>query len=141
MPEILNKNTNLYRGIFWIPDIDDVQGSGLCFKIPCDESGNINDSDFEIPRSMSSVGGDNYNHRKVWNTLPKKVTKNKPFDYYPRGRVEINHGTAVIYYSPYIPQDDLKDWLVDKFGLTVSGIKKIRFIADHSNHYRCYFDY
>lgn len=91
---------------------------------------------------MSSMGADNYNHKKVWNSLPKRITNGKPFDYYPRGRVEIKHGSAVVYYSPYIPQEDLKDWLIDKFNLTASnGIKKIRFIADNSNHYRCYLDY
>lgn len=117
MPETLNKNTNLYRGIFWIPDIDDVDGSDLYFQIPCDRNGDIN-PDFEIPTLMSSR-----------------------IDYYPRGRTEIKHGIAFVYYSPYIPQDNLKDWLTDKFNLTTSkGIRKIRFVADSSNHYRCYLE-
>lgn len=140
MIKILNENTNLYRGIFWIPDIDDIYSSYLYFQIPCDENGDIHN--FEISPLMSSMGADNYNHKKVWNSLPKRITNGKPFDYYPRGRVEIKHGSAVVYYSPYIPQEDLKGWLIDKFNLTASnGIKKIRFIADNSNHYRCYLDY
>ena len=91
---------------------------------------------------MSAKSSDNYNHRKVWESLPKKVTAGRPFDYYPRGRVEINNGVAIVYYSPYIPQDVLKKWLVEKFNLTSSnGIRKLRLVADNSNHYRCYFSY
>lgn len=135
-------NKNLYRGIFWITDIDDIYSSILYFQIPCDSNGNINGSDFEISSEMSSKGADNYNHKKVWSNLPKKETGGKPFNYYPRGRIEIKNCTAVIYASPHIPQNDLKQCLSDKFNLTSSnGIKKIRFIADHSAHYRCYLDY
>lgn len=142
MAKILNENNRLYRGIFWITDIDDIYSSDLYFRIPCDRNGNINDSDFEISPLMSSEYSENYNHKKVWNSLPKKITHAKTFDYYPRGRVEIRNGSAFVYYSPYIPQDGLKNWLTDKFNLTASnGIIKIRFVADGSSHYRCYMDY
>lgn len=138
--ETIHGKSQLYRGIFWITDIDDIYGSGLYFLIPCDSNGNI--SDFEIPPHMSSESTDNYNHKKVRNSLPKKITGGKPFDYYPRGRVEVRNGSAVVYYSPYIPQNDLKNILTDKFSLTASnGIKKVRFIADGSEHYRCFYDY
>ncbi|MDE6500500.1 MAG: hypothetical protein K2L10_00205 [Ruminococcus sp.] len=142
MSEILIKQNRLYKGIFWITDIDNVYSSDLYFLIPCDINGNINDSDFEILSTMSAEHSDNYNHKKVWNTLPKKTTHGKSFDYYPRGRTEIKNGIAVIYHSPYIPQDDLKNWLIEKFNLTSSnGIKKIRLVADGSNHYKCWLDY
>ncbi|MDE7365487.1 MAG: hypothetical protein K2N27_11540, partial [Ruminococcus sp.] len=130
-----------YRGIFWIPDIEDVYSSDLYFPIPCDSNGNINDSDFEISPLMSSKGNDNYNHKNVWNSLSKKYTGGKPYDYYARGRIEIHNGTAFVYLSPHIPQDDLKKWLIDKFNLTsANGIKRIKFNPDYSKHYRCYLD-
>jgi hypothetical protein len=137
----LNEDTNLYRGIFWIKDIDNIEQSDLYFQIPCDNNGNINDPEFSMPDLQSSTGKDNYNHKRVWNSLDKKYTDNKSFDYYPRGRVEISNGKATIYASPYIANDKLKNWLIDKFNLTPSnGIKKIRIIADGSEHYKCYLD-
>lgn len=140
MIKVLSEDTALYRGIFWIKDIDNVQGSGLCFRIPCDSNGSII-ADFEIPQSMSSKNGDNYNHKNVWGTLSGRETDGKPFDYYPRGRIEIRNGKAVVYVSPHIPQNDLKEWLADKFNLTSSnGIKQIRLNPDYSEHYRCFLD-
>ena len=90
---------------------------------------------------MSSTGSDNYNHKKVWSTLDKKLTKGKPFGYYPRGRVEISNGVAKIFHSPHIPQNDLKKWVIDKFNLNnYNGIKKVKLVADGSGHYKCYLD-
>lgn len=140
MLSILTEDRNLYRGIFWIPDIDNIYNSDLYFQIPCDSYGNI-DSNFNLGDNVSSKNRDNYNHKNLWNSLPSKITKNKSFDYYPRGRVEINNGIAIIYHSPYIPQDELKQWVTDKFNLTkINGIKKVRLIADGSKHYHCYLD-
>lgn len=137
----LTEDVKLYRGIFWIPDVDDVQSSDLYFTIPCDMNGDIDDPEFQIPQTMSSTGSDNYNHKRVWNQLPSKLTHNKPFDYYPRGRVEISNGVAKVFHSPYIPQEELKDFVIDKFNLTKhNGIKKIKMIADGSDHYKCYLD-
>lgn len=138
---ILNEDIQLYRGIFWITDIDDVYSSKLYFTIPCDSNGIINDTTFSISPQMSSVGSDNYNHKKVWNQLPSKITKNKSFDYYPRGRVEISNGVAKVFHSPHIPQKELKEFVTDKFNLTQhNGIRKIKMIADGSDHYKCYLD-
>lgn len=137
-------NTNkiqLYRGIFWIKDIDDLYNTNVCFQIPCDSNGDI-DPDFEISTTMSSTNTTNYNHQRVWNTLDKKYTNNKAYNYYPRGRIEIHNGIATIYASPYIDRNDIISWTTDKFNLTNhNGIKKVRFIADGSEHYKCHFDF
>lgn len=138
---ILLEDRQLYRGIFWIKDISNIYNSELYFQIPCDSLGFINNSDFTISPLMSSTGSDNYNHQRVWSQLTKKETDGKTFNYYPRGRVEISNGIAKIYHSPQIPQEDLKTWCIDKFNLTVSnGIKKVKMIADGSEHYKCYLD-
>lgn len=138
---ILKEDIQLYRGIFWIPDVNNVESSNLYFTIPCDFNGVINDPEFVIPDSMSSVGSDNYNHKRVWAVLDKKYTRGKDFSYYPRGRVEISNGIAKVFHSPRIPQDALKRFVVDKFNLTAhNGIKKIKMIADGSEHYRCHLD-
>ncbi len=138
---ILAEDVQLYRGIFWIPDVNNVGSSNLYFTIPCDVFGDINDHEFHIPDSMSSTGSDNYNHQRVWNSLERRYTKGKPFNYYPRGRVEISNGVAKVFHSPRIPQDELRKFVIDKFNLTShNGIKKIKMIADGSDHYRCYLD-
>jgi hypothetical protein len=138
---ILKEDKQLYRGIFWIKDVDNVSDSDLYFLIPCDYYGNIDDIDFRIPDTMSSTGSDNYNHKRVWTQLSSKETCGKSFDYFPRGRVEISNGVAKIFHSPHIPQNELKNWIIDKFNLTNrNGIKKVKMIADGSNHYKCYLD-
>lgn len=131
----------LYRGIFWIKDIDDLYNTNVCFQIPCDSNGNI-DPDFEISTTISSTNATNYNPQRVWNTLDKKYTDNKAYNYYPRGRIEIHNGIATIYASPYIDRNNIIEWTTDKFNLTKhNGIKKVRFIADGSEHYKCHFDF
>lgn len=138
---VLTGGVQLYRGIFWILDVNSVRSSNLYFTIPCDVFGDINDPEFHIPDSMSSTGSDNYNHQRVWNSLERKYTHGKPFNYYPRGRVEISNGVAKVFHSPRIPQDELKQFVIDKFNLTQhNGIKKIKMIADGSDHYRCHLD-
>lgn len=130
--------TKLFRGVFWITDVENISGSELYFRIPCNENGM---AIVDIPPEFSAKNAGNFNHKKLWENLPKKSTSGKPFDYYPRGRVEIRNHTAIVYHSPHIPQDKLKDWLVDKFNLTAAnGIRKIRLIADGSEHYRCFLD-
>ena len=138
---ILTEDVQLYRGIFWILDVNNAGSSNLYFTIPCDVFGDINDPEFHIPDSMSSTGSDNYNHQRVWDSLERRYTKGKPFNYYPRGRVEISNGVAKVFHSPRIPQDELRKFVIDKFNLTPhNGIKKIKMIADGSDHYRCHLD-
>lgn len=137
---ILKEDSQLYRGIFWITDINNIDNSELYFQIPCDSYGNLDD-EFSMDINRSSKSEDNYNHKKVWSTLSSKLTNNKPFNYYPRGRVEINNGKAIVYCSPWLDIDELKDWVTDKFNLTKhNGINKIRIIYDYSEHYHCYLD-
>ena len=41
----LQEDSNLYRGIFWILDVDNIDSSNLYFQIPCNSEGVV-DSDF-----------------------------------------------------------------------------------------------
>lgn len=138
---IIFEDSHLYRGIFWITNVNDIESTKLYFQIPCDSNGDINDPLFIMSPTMSSTNSDNYNHERVWSQLSKDDTNGKSFNYYPRGRVEIYNGVAKIFHSPRIDQDQLKAWAISKFNLTThNGIKKIRMIADGSEHYRCYLD-
>lgn len=133
---VIKEDSQLYKGIFWIKDLEDIDNNELYFQVPCDTYGNI-DSNIEL----NSKSGKSFNHEKTWSKLSSKYTDNQPYNYYPRGRVEISNGVATIYCSPYICTDELKKWITSKYNLNShNGIKKIKLVADGSNHYKCYLD-
>lgn len=130
------ESRELSKGIFWIKDINNIADSAIYFDIPCDSEG--------VPETTSDLNaksGITYNHEKTWSGLGKRITDGERFDYYPRGRVEINRGVATIYANPNIPQEELREWAIQVFNLTTqNGINSIRVIADGSDHYKCYLD-
>ena len=106
------------RGVFWI----------------------VNDELMAFPfMENSSEGvaksGNTYNHKKLWNDVRPKGC-NKPYNYYPRGRVDIsNKGKPIIYMNPNI-DDRFVPLIKSAFGLCSEPI--IRY--DNSRHYKCYLD-
>ena len=133
----MNKTRFLYKGIFWITNIEE-PSSELCFSIPCDSNGNIvGDTKYQINAKSKTT----YNHENLWKQLPSNLTNNKPFNYYPRGRVEIINGKAVIYANPILCIDEIKKILISTFNLNeFNGIKKVIMKADGSEHYKCHYD-
>ena len=106
------------RGIFWVID-------GELYAFPFVET-----SEYGVAKS-----GNTYNHKKLWEYV-KPQRCNKPFDYYPRGRVEINSkGKPVVYMNPNIDESYISD-IRTQFGLRTEPA--IRY--DYSNHYKCYLD-
>ncbi|WP_026659728.1 hypothetical protein [Butyrivibrio sp. AC2005] len=106
------------RGVFWV--IEDE-----LLAIPFD--GNVS---FGIAKS-----GSNFNHRLLWDYVKPKGC-NRPFDYYPRGRVEINkRGDPVIYMSPQISEAFIQQ-ITECFGL----IRNPKIHYDGSLHYKCHLD-
>lgn len=81
---------NLYKCIFWITE---AQSEQYFFRIPCNSMSDITGTT-EYP--LCSKDGTNYNHKILWSLLPKSLTGNKPFDYFPRGRVEIRNANQPI---------------------------------------------
>ncbi len=106
------------RGVFWVID-------GKLLTVPYDENANVG----------ISKSGNNYNHRHLWDYVkPHKC--NKPFDYYPRGRVEIsNKGKPVVYMNPNIGEEYIPK-IMECFGLT--EMPMIHY--DGSKHYKSQFD-
>ena len=132
----LLEDSQLYKGIFWIPNIENPD-KNYCFKIDCDNDGNAQHSEYEL----NAKSGDTYNHKALWAKLPKSMTNNLPYNYYPRGRVEIANGTAKIFLNGYIYDSYVIDFLIDEFNLTKhNGISKVKTIVDNSQHYLCYLD-
>ena len=105
-------------GVFWVVD-------GELLAIPFDEN-------IEVGIAKS---GRNYNHKLLWESVRPPKCKKK-FDYYPRGRVEINaKETAVIYLNPNIDEEMLAQ-IREFFGLP----EGVRVHYDGSEHYYCYLD-
>ena len=107
------------KGIFWYTD------DGL-LAFPYDPNEHT---------SGLSKNGLTYTHKKLWPYIAGKYKKH-PYNYFPRGRVEIdNKGRSVIYMNPNVPESVLPDIRVE-FGIRDEEIVKY----DNSNHYRCYLD-
>ena len=104
------------RGVFWVVD-------GELVAFPFDETATQG-----IAKS-----GKTYNHKLLWEYIKPR---NKPFDYYPRGRVDYNAiGKAIIYMNPNISAEYI-DEIKTAFGIDSEPV--IRY--DHSEHYKCHID-
>ena len=122
----------LYRGIFWIKDLDNLENnSDYLFKIQTNENGDA----LNYPFPLNSKNGNDYVHKETWFMLPFNLTKNKPFDYYPRGRVEIKHKEVLLYINPVLNEDRIIDYLKKEFCLD-----EVKIILDFHEHYKCHFD-
>ena len=127
----------LYKGVFWIKDVNDIKNSILCANLACDSDGNLLNDDIDL--SALGKSQNNYNHKFLWERFSNKITDNKSFDYYPRGRVEIKNKKAIIYISQYLVdyKDELLSIIIDKFGLTkANSIDQIKINIDGSEHYK-----
>jgi hypothetical protein len=133
----------LCSGIFWIlSDNDDLSEFILLkFDIPCDSNG--------VPKNTHSVelnskSGNSYNHKKIWGSEIKNKSapyRNKKYNYYPRGRVEISNNKAVIYLNPHINKPVFIDAIKKEFGLSDCNISEVRVKVDGSKHYKCFLDW
>ena len=118
----------LSKGVFWYEG-----GELLPYLIPCDRGGNV----LKVPEyPLESKDGSNYNHQKLWARLPRAVTEGHPFDYYPRGRVEIREGRATIFLHPSLFTSEIEQEIVHIFGLVSENkVRLVRFVPDGSAHY------
>ena len=117
-----------HKGIFWLIKNADDDDEVLSVKVPCDPNGYpLRSVDF------SSASGQNFNHRAEWEKLPRKLTRGKPFDYYPRGRVEIKDRKVTVYCHPSLTQSPYRLMITGEFGVPSATT---RFVADGSIHYQ-----
>ena len=122
----------LQRGLLWVTDIENAEM--IIVSATCDTNGVFTES---ISQEYLSKNGAEFNHRRVWESLHY----NKNFDYYPRGRVQIRNGKAMIFCSPHICTNHIIDEIMQKFGLHQSnGIVSAKVVADGSEHYKCDLD-
>lgn len=108
----------MLRGVFWVVD-------GKLLAFPFREGAQMG-----IAKS-----GNTYNHRLLWEHVKPHGCK-KPFDYYPRGRVEISRqGVPILYVNPNVSETLLAE-TVARFEITDQPLLR----WDHSRHYFCYLD-
>ena len=118
MKKLIIASKESARGVFWL--VDD-----QLLAFPFYEG-----ADVGVAKS-----GTTFNHEKLWDSVkPRGV--NKPFNYYPRGRVDFkSDGTPIIYMNPNIGEDWIPQ-IKTEFGLRKDPI--IHY--DYSEHYKCYLD-
>ena len=121
------------KGIFWIVDRENLKNNEpYLFRIPVDPVG-VPCPLTHIP-PLNSKHGDNYNHKQTWEEYVSSELRNgKPYDYYPRGRVEIkDKGKAKIFFNPDIATEEIIAYIVEKFRLQR---REVKVIADGSKYY------
>ena len=121
------------KGLFWL--IPDYNGDYkmLSYSANCNENGIAN----ENQPPYNSKKGNSYSHKNSWyivtSTLPIKI-RSKPWNYYPRGRVEIANNKATVYHNPIFSQwQDFINEIIREFELKEFTV---RFISDYSKHYQ-----
>ena len=106
------------QGVFWLIN-------NKLLAIPFDKS--------KHPDGIAK-SGDTYNHKKLWKYV-KPQNCNKPYNYYPRGRVFKGTKKAIVYMNPNISNEFIPN-IKDTFGIDSELIVKL----DYSKHYKCYLD-
>ena len=138
------KSKELSFGIFWIiSDSEDLEDyKPLSFSVPYDTHGCPTDNP-AIP--LNSKSGTSYNHKVMWNEHVKNNPMHKPYNkkeysHYPRGRVEISKGKAIIFLNPVICREPFISEIKSEFGLGEDNISNIKVVADNSSHYACFLN-
>ena len=125
----------MFKGIFWCYvicfDIDMYTHNLITVKVRCDRDG------YPLEGvTFSSKSGENYNHKTEWNKISEINRNKRPYNYYPRGRVEIKKGKIKIYANPVIICDEEARGLIVKTFELKEWENEIKWIADNSKHYQ-----
>lgn len=122
------------KGIFWCDSFGCDSPHLIVVSVKCDADGK---SDRSI--DFSSKSGQNFNHKAEWQKLSRSVTRGQPFNYYPRGRVEIKNRKATIYLNPDLNNTVVLNKIIENFELkNQQGLKSIAVKSDGSSHYHYY---
>ena len=126
------KRDTLGKGLFWLVKNDEEKFELFCVKMLCYRDGETLEK-----IETGECESEKLNHERAWSKLDKAVTQGKPYNYYPRGRVEIKKGKATVYLNPTLNEEAIVEKICRSFGLTrENGIVDIRIKNDNSWHYR-----
>lgn len=123
---------SIYKGIFWY---NPNEHTLITKKVACNAFGTATEA-----VEYSSKSGNNFNHRIEWEKLPKSITDGHPYNYYPRGRVEVKREVMTLYLHPVLRTFEIENLIGEEFGFVGGGIL-VREVADGSSHYAYQMDY
>ena len=120
------------KGLFWCKDPLAPSIELITVSVPCDFIGTPTE-----PAVFTAKCGENFNHKLEWQRLGKDITGGHPFDYYPRGRVEVKYGKVTIYLNPDLNTERVLGRIKEEFELTFPS-ENVRIVVknDGSKHYR-----
>ena len=119
------------KGIFWCDSFGRDSPHLIVVSVKCDADGKS-----DRPIDFSSKSGQNFNHKAEWQKLSRSVTRGQPFNYYPRGRVEIKNRKATVFLNPIINKECIVSKIIDEFALMSGELIGINIKSDGSDHYR-----
>jgi hypothetical protein len=121
------------KGLFWVVQTENEECELYTYSVSCNRNG-IKETD---QHAYNSRKGDSFSHEATWPLLVEKMPqkiRNKPWNYFPRGRVEIANGKATVYYNPVLTdRKEMKESIIREFKLI--GLL-VRFVPDYSKHYQ-----
>lgn len=130
----------MYKGIFWY---NPITAKLIVKKVACNRNGVIREKN-KYDSSMDDI----FNLQKEWAKLSPSVTNGHPYNFFPRGRVEIKNNKAKVTLSPILvftepnkvePRIPLR--LIEKeFGLWLKTIR-VEVVHDDSERYQYLTDY
>lgn len=103
----------LYKGLFWIKQDERGRFIPITVMVECDADGNA-------VNNRIAPDKDSFNHEKEWKifeAMPSGEYHDLPYNYYPRGRVEINNKKAIVYFNPLLCTEYIKWLITNEFGL------------------------
>lgn len=122
----------LEKGLFWVIDDNDERFM-LIYAAACDENGER----FCALPVYNSKNGNSFSHERSWRETakeqPNKINS-KPWNYFPRGRVEIKNGEAKVYFNPSLIE--WKDFEISVMRHFELESIQTEFLPDFSNHYK-----
>ena len=122
------------KGIFWCDSFGRGSPHLIVVSVKCDADGKS-----DRPIDFSSKSGQNFNHKAEWQKLSRSVTRGQPFNYYPRGRVEIKNRKATVYLNPDLNNTVVLNKIIENFELkNQQDLKSISVKSDGSSHYHYY---
>jgi hypothetical protein len=131
MMNFYERGEHVWKGLFWVIPDDDGDYKLLIYAAECDRYGVA----AEGQPPYNSKKGNSFSHDCSWRltteSLPSKI-RGKAWNFFPRGRVEIANGKAIVYHNPDITWSDFQSAILREFEIEDFPV---RFVPDFSKHY------
>ena len=120
------------KGVFWCKDFSSDMPTLIVIAVDCDEYGNA-----LCPVEFSAKSGQNFNHQAEWQKLGKSITGRNPYNYYPRGRVEIKNKKVTVFLNADINREQIISLIKKEFELfDEQKLLSLTVKSDGSKHYQ-----